>query len=168
MAMDPATLAAGFEAMQASGTDPGYTEATAIQDMADALIAYWKEAVANGSIAIVGTAVDAQRPTVVSSLAGMKAAGPTAIQLACVTFWTTVAAAPTPFFAGTAAPGVPSASLATIAVKMLATAAVTIAAAPPLPVPEAALDLATAIHEGHTTVLSTVTLVAGPSVVPIT
>lgn len=161
MAFDASILADGFLDLQ---SNPPADETAAIDRMAAILVDYFKTAEA-GAVPIIGSAVDAQLATIKTNLAGMKATGPTAIQNACVQFWTTVCAAAATYFTGCAPPSVVSTSLSTIAALMLAAAANTISTeAAPV---DATQDLGDAIDTGHTTVPSTVTLTSGPTVVSI-
>ena len=162
MSFDASILSDGFLDMQSS---PPADEDAAIDKMADTLVAYFKTAAADGTIDIVPAAVDAQLTTIKGNLAGMKTTGPTAIQLACVQFWTGVIASPSTFFVGCAPPAVLSTSLSTIAALMLSEAATSIA--DELVPEDACQALADAIESGHISVPSTVTLTAGPTVVTI-
>jgi len=146
-------------------SDPPLSEADAIDAFAATLVSYFKSSEADG-VAITGTAVDAELNNIKSGLAGLQTNGPLAIQSACVSFWTTVISAPVSFFAGYAAPAVLSPTLATIDSLLRVAGADIIATEKDITT--ASQSLADAIHAGHTSTPSTITLPAVPSVVAIT
>jgi len=164
MGMSATALAAGFLDLQQNfPTD----EADGIDRLAGTFIEYWKDAEANETIPIIGTAVDGMLGPVKTALAGLQTTGPVAIQAAHIAFWTAVVVAPTAFFAGCSVPAVISPSLSTMGALVLAAGVANVAADPPKTPTQATQLLADAIHNATVTTPTTITLLSGPTVVTI-